>query len=202
MVRILVLNRRNNLSDEQMEYQLLDRMSYHHFGGLHDVATIPDRTTVWAFKNRIGKSGVQTISDGVAKKLLRQGFITRGDQTVDVTLVPAPKQRIRRKEKELIDQRASCLNNCRRPCAGRKIWMRPGRKSTARATSATSYPLTSTTSTNCFVSWKQIPPVRTGDSLHFDTVFDRDNTSADAYADRGYPSNARETWLSANGYRN
>lgn len=33
-VRILVLKRLYNLSDEQMEYQLLDRMSYQRFCGL------------------------------------------------------------------------------------------------------------------------------------------------------------------------
>ena len=33
MVRILVLKRLYNLSDEQMEYQLLDRMSYNAFVG-------------------------------------------------------------------------------------------------------------------------------------------------------------------------
>ncbi len=34
MVRILVLKRLYDLSDEQMEYQLLDRMSYQRFCGL------------------------------------------------------------------------------------------------------------------------------------------------------------------------
>ena len=34
MVRILVLKKLYNLSDEQMEYQLLDRMSYQRFVGL------------------------------------------------------------------------------------------------------------------------------------------------------------------------
>jgi hypothetical protein len=34
MVRILILKRLYNLCDEQMEYQLLDRMSYQRFCGL------------------------------------------------------------------------------------------------------------------------------------------------------------------------
>lgn len=56
MVRILVLKRLYNLSDEQMEYQLLDRMSYKRFCGLASAVNIPDRTTVWTFENRIGDS--------------------------------------------------------------------------------------------------------------------------------------------------
>jgi len=50
MVRILVLKRLYNLSDEQMEYQLLDRMSYQRFCGLEDAMNIPDRTTIWTFE--------------------------------------------------------------------------------------------------------------------------------------------------------
>ena len=33
-------------------------------------------------------------------------------------------------------------------------------------------------------------------------VIDPMNTSADVYADRGYPSKARDQWLKENGYRN
>ena len=46
MVRILVLKRLYNLSDEQMEYQLLDRMSYQRFCGLTQAINIPDRTAI------------------------------------------------------------------------------------------------------------------------------------------------------------
>jgi len=92
MVRILFLKRCNNLSDEQMEYQLLDRMSYQRFCGLTDSASIPDRTTVWTFENRIGELGAQALFDGMEQQLLKQGYIARGGQIIDATLVPAPKQ--------------------------------------------------------------------------------------------------------------
>lgn len=42
----------------------------------------------------------------------------------------------------------------------------------------------------------------THDSQHFDNVFDTSNTSRDVYADRGYPSEDREAWLKAKGFRN
>lgn len=57
----LFLKRCNNLSNEQMEYQLLDRMSYQRFCGLTDSASILDRTTVWTFENRIGEVGAQAL---------------------------------------------------------------------------------------------------------------------------------------------
>ena len=73
MVRILFLKRCNNLSDKQMEYQLLDRMSYQRFYCLTDSASIPDRTTVWTFENRIGEVGAQALLDGMERQLLKQG---------------------------------------------------------------------------------------------------------------------------------
>ena len=91
MVRILVLKRLYNLSDEQMEYQLLDRMSYKRFCGLSHAATIPDRTTVWIFEQRIGEAGAQALFDGVTTQLLKKGFMARGGQIIDATLVPAPR---------------------------------------------------------------------------------------------------------------
>ena len=104
MVRILVLKRLYNLSDEQMEYQLLDRMSYKRFCGLANATNIPDRTTVWTFENRIGEAGAKALFDGVSAQLLKKGFIARGGQIIDATLVPAPKQHTSRGEKDLIEE--------------------------------------------------------------------------------------------------
>jgi IS5 family transposase len=106
MVRILVLKRLDNLSDEQMEYQLLDRMSHKRLCGLANATNIPDRTTVWTFENRIGEAGAKALFDGVTAQLLKKGFIARGGQIIDATLVPAPKQHNNRGEKELLEQGA------------------------------------------------------------------------------------------------
>ena len=77
---------------------------------------------------------------------------------------------------------------------------RPGRRSTARATSAVA-------SINVDKKYKIIRRIETDtasthDSQHFDNVFDAGNTSRDVYADRGYPSEAREAWLKEKGFRN
>lgn len=105
MVRILVLKRLYALSDEQMD-QLPDRMSYQRFCGLTNSASIPDRTTIWTFENRIGETGAQALFAGVEKQLLKQGYIARGGQIIDATLVPAPKQRFTQEDKEQLEQGA------------------------------------------------------------------------------------------------
>lgn len=98
MVRILVLKRLYNLSDEQMEYQLLDRMSYKRFCGLDDALRVPDKTTIWHFENRVGQAGAQALFGEMAEQLARKGFIARGGQIIDATLVKAPVQRNSRQE--------------------------------------------------------------------------------------------------------
>jgi len=50
MVRIMVLQQLYNLSDEQLELQLLDRLSFQRFSGLRFSSQIPDRTTFWVFR--------------------------------------------------------------------------------------------------------------------------------------------------------
>ena len=47
LVRIQSLKRLNNLSDEQVEFQMLHRFGLQHFYGVMMAAKIPDSTTAW-----------------------------------------------------------------------------------------------------------------------------------------------------------
>lgn len=200
MVRILFLKRFNNLSDEQTEYQLLDRMSYQRFCGLADSANIPDRTTVWTFENRIGEAGATALFDGLERQLLKHGYIARGGQIIDATLVPAPKQHFTRGDKEQIKQDAMPADWS--PAKRRQkdldaTWTKKHGKSHH------GYKL----SVNVDKRYKVIRKIETDtasthDSRHFDAVLDPGNTSRDVYADKGYPSAERETKLKEAGYRN
>lgn len=200
MVRILVLKRLYNLSDEQMEYQLLDRMSYQRFCGLGHAVNIPDRTTIWVFENRIGDAGAQALFDGVTAQLLKQGYIARSGQIVDATLVPAPKQHNNKADKEQLGQGAMPAHW--KPAKRRQkdldaSWTKKHDKSYF------GYKL----SVNVDNKYKLIrrfvtDTASTHDRQHFDGVFDASNTGRVVYADRGYPSEARETQLKQHGYRN
>ena len=50
MFKILILQRYYNLSDEQVEYQINDRMSFMRFLDLTIADDIPDSRTVWTFR--------------------------------------------------------------------------------------------------------------------------------------------------------
>ncbi len=75
MVRILVLKQLYNLSDEQMEYQLLDRASYQRFCLLQDAMNVPDRNTIWRFGERLGVDGATVLFQGVDAQLHRHGYM-------------------------------------------------------------------------------------------------------------------------------
>lgn len=55
MFKILVLQRLYNLSDDQTEYQINDRMSFMRFLGLDLRNKVPDAKTIWDFKKSYHK---------------------------------------------------------------------------------------------------------------------------------------------------
>ncbi|ENA26517.1 hypothetical protein HMPREF1487_09624 [Pseudomonas sp. HPB0071] len=59
MTRLLILQHLFNLSDEQMEYQLLDRMSFQRFAGLKHAGRVPDRNTICVFRERLLQANVE-----------------------------------------------------------------------------------------------------------------------------------------------
>lgn len=200
MVRILVLKRLYNLSDEQMEYQLLDRMSYQRFCGLSDSASIPDRTTIWTFENRIGEAGAEAIFAGVERQLLKAGYIARGGQIVDATLIPAPKQHFTKDDKEQLQQDAMPADWS--PAKRRQkdldaTWTKKHGKS------HDGYKLSiGVDACHTFIRKIKTDTASVHDSQHFDAVLDPANTSKAMYGDKGYASTEREAKLKAEGYRN
>ena len=58
LFRMLVLQALNNLSDEQAEYQVGDRLSFTRFLRLGIEDSIPDATTLWLFRYQVAADGV------------------------------------------------------------------------------------------------------------------------------------------------
>ena len=53
MFKMLLLQNKYNLSDEQLEYQATDRLSFSRFIGVGLAGGIPDSRTVWAFRDAL-----------------------------------------------------------------------------------------------------------------------------------------------------
>ena len=52
MFKMLVLQQLYNISDEELEYQVNDRLSFMRFLGLTLWDSVPDATTVWLFRHQ------------------------------------------------------------------------------------------------------------------------------------------------------
>ncbi len=103
MFKILILQRIYNLSDDQTEYQINDRMSFMRFLGLGIVDTIPDSKTIWHFKNELTKSNIIVdLFNLFGKELEMNNLITREGTIVDATFIDAPRQRNSRDENKII----------------------------------------------------------------------------------------------------
>ena len=94
MFKILILQRLYNLSDEQTEYQITDRMSFMRFLNLDLKSRVPDAKTIWAFREKLVKAqSGYALFDLFEKKLEEAGFITKRGSIVDATFVEVPRQR-------------------------------------------------------------------------------------------------------------
>ncbi len=104
MLKIVVLQQLyGNLSDEQMEYALLDRLSWQRFVGLADARDLPDAKTIWAFKELIAQGGGATLLfEIVGEQLARAGLKAKGGQIIDATIVTVPKVDLTAEEKEAV----------------------------------------------------------------------------------------------------
>src|SRR3981189_455372 len=94
LFRMLVLQSLYNLSDEQVEYQVRDRLSFTRFLGLGIEDGIPDGTTLWLFRETLAKAGlIEKLFERFGQHLEAKGYIARGGQIIDATIVPGPKER-------------------------------------------------------------------------------------------------------------
>ncbi len=103
MFKILVLQRIYNLSDDQTEYQINDRMSFMRFLGLRIEDKVPDAKTIWAFRNALSEAEVmRELFDLFQQQLHKEGLITRTGTIVDASFVEAPVQRNSKEERAAI----------------------------------------------------------------------------------------------------
>lgn len=138
MFRMLILQSLYNLSDDQAEYQVGDRLSFTRFLKLGIEDRIPDGTTLWLFREKLAKAGlIQTLFERFGQHLEAKGYIARGGQMIDATIVPVPKQRNTREENEVVKAGQTPEDWARKPAkTGRRTRTRAGPRSTAKASLA------------------------------------------------------------------
>lgn len=104
MFKVLVLQRYHDLSDEETEYQLVDRISFRKFAGIGLGQAIPDRNTIWKFKERLGSEGMEAVFAAFNRVLEGSGLSASKGKIVDATIVEVPRQRNTREENRQIKE--------------------------------------------------------------------------------------------------
>ena len=105
MFKIMILQRYYGLGDTQIEYQILDRLSFRNFLGLESGDKVPDEKTVWAFREKLTNDGlVEDIFLQFTKHLESKGLIMNEGKMVDASFTVAPRQRNTREENKTIKE--------------------------------------------------------------------------------------------------
>lgn len=200
MIRLLVLQQLYNLSDDALEYQVLDRVSFQRFTGLEHSSRIPDAKTVWKWRERLGQQDlIGDISEAVGLQLAQAGFVARGGQIIDASIITAPIQHNRDEENRTIKRGEPPQDWPQAKRMQKDVDARWTRK---HGKSYYGYKLHANTDRRWgFIRAYDVTAASVTDTEVFESILDPANTCKDVYADRGYAKAAREVALREMGYR-
>jgi IS5 family transposase len=199
--RMLVLQSLYNLSDEQTEYQVRDRLSFTRFLGLEIEDRIPDATTLWLFREALVKAGlIDKLFERFSRHLEAKGYIARGGQMVDATIVPVPRQRNSRSENEQVKAGETPADWQKKPSKNQQKdkqarWTKKHDKSFFGYKNHINADVTR----KLIRAW-DVTDASVHDSQKLDTLLNRNNTSQAVFADSAYHSAESEERLAAQGF--
>jgi transposase, IS5 family len=202
MFKILVLQTLHNLADEQLEYLIRDRLSFMRFLDLGLGDPVPDATTVWLFREALAKAGlVAKLFMLFNQHLEAKGYIARGGQIVDATIVSVPVQHNSRSENAAIKVGKTPAGWQEKPAKNAQKdkdarWTKKHDQSfygykNHIGIDRTHKLIRRYTETDASVH----------DSQKLDDVLDKSNTAAEVWADSAYRSAESEAKLEAKGYK-
>src|SRR6202521_2836649 len=202
MFRMLVLQSLYNLSDEQVEFQVRDRLSFTRFLGLGFEDRVPDGTTLWLFRERLAKAGlIETLFARFGHHLEAKGYIARGGQMVDATIVPVPKNRNSKEENEAVKAGRTPHAWAKKPAKNRQKdkdarWTKKHGKSFYGYKNHVN-----ADARHKLIRQYDVTDASVHDSQKFDGLLNTANTSRDVYADSAYRSAETEVKLDKRGFR-
>ena len=202
MFRMLILQSLYNLSDEQVEYQVRDRLSFTRFLRLGIEDSIPDGTTLWLFREKLAKAGlIERLFGRFDQHLEAKGYIARGGQIVDATIVAVPRQRNTRDENEAIKDGQTPEDWAKKPAKDRQ------KDKDARWTKKHGHSFfgyknhVNADAKHKLIRRYEVSDAAVHDSQKLDRLLSKANTSADVFADSAYRSAETETKLKARGFK-
>jgi IS5 family transposase len=178
LFRMLVLQALNNLSDEQVEYQVGDRLSFTRFLRLGIEDRIPDGTTLWLFREKLAKAGL-----------------------IDATIVAVPRQRNTREENAAIKVGRTPEDWDKKPAKNRQKdkdarWTKKHGKSFYGYKNHVN-----ADAKHKLIRRYEVSDAAVHDSQKLDGLLNKGNTSRDVFADSAYRSAEIEATLKARGFK-
>jgi IS5 family transposase len=105
MFKALLIQSLYNLSDDQLEYQIIDRASFKRFLGLKKSDKVPDSKTFWLFREQlIEKDAIMGLFNIFNETLDAAGVFANEGKMIDASFVEAPRQRNTREENQHIKE--------------------------------------------------------------------------------------------------
>jgi IS5 family transposase len=105
MFKALLVQSLYNLSDDQLEYQIIDRASFKRFLGLKKSDKVPDSKTFWAFREQlIEKEVIEGLFETFNTTLDSMGVFANEGKIIDASFVEVPRQRNTREENKHIKE--------------------------------------------------------------------------------------------------
>ena len=105
MFKALLIQSLYNLSDDQLEYQIIDRASFKRFLGLKKSDKVPDSKTFWLFREQlIEKDVIMGLFNIFNETLDAAGVFANEGKMIDASFVEAPRQRNTREENKHIKE--------------------------------------------------------------------------------------------------
>ena len=202
MFKVLVLQTLYNLADGQLEYLIRDRLSFMRFLDLGLEDRVPDATTVWLFREALARAGVvEKLFARFGQHLEAKGYIARGGQIVDASIVGAPKQRNSREENEAIKAGRTPAGWEQQPAKNAQK-DKDARWTKKHGQSFYGYKNhIGVDAKHKLIRRYAETDASVHDSQKLDAVLDRSNTGKDVWADSAYRSAEIEAKLKAQGYK-
>jgi len=189
MFKVLLLKRLFNLSFDQTEFQITDRLSFMRFLDIGMCGRVPDAKTIWLYEDLLSKNDAgKKLFDMFFQELEKRGYITRAGSIVDATFMEAPKRKNTKEQREKLNS-GEIPEEWDDPEHPQKLmqrdtdaaWAKKGNESHFGYKDHTKVDLDS----KLIVTYK-VTPASTNDVKAAEGIFDKkDNV---AYGDSAYPS--------------
>lgn len=110
LVKCMVLQALYGLSDQELEYQCADRLSFRHFLGYPE--GIPNFSTIWKARDRLVQAGLEKqIWQELEKQQREKGFTIKKGVIQDATIVKASPGRKRRSTEKTEEKKTQRLKS-------------------------------------------------------------------------------------------